>query len=227
MSLRQVTAGAVGVAKLTEPSLNNRLHHSCDYLAAIMNGLFTAKGLGSTVVRGPGRCLHLVDGTCVSKPGSKGKDWRIHNVYDLGGGGFTHLEVSEALGRGKSVGGELRIANSGDFNAKAMRHFAQGDASQNPCDFIVLAVEFVSPERSGRGKSRSHRSSAEPRAGQEPRRQRPSVHGAGAPWPLRLVSKRKPPEIAQRTRKKLWAEADKKNGKSTLRASSPRNSLSS
>jgi hypothetical protein len=67
----------------------------------------TAPGAG---LRWPGRSVRLADGTCVSKPGSTGTDWRIHGVLDLGRGGFSHLELTdqhggEALERGTPPAG--------------------------------------------------------------------------------------------------------------------------
>ena len=70
------------------------------------------------------------DSTSLSKQASKGTDWRIHGVYDLGRGGFTHLEVTdshggEALDRGKPVAGEIRIGDRGYANAQAWQRFLQ------------------------------------------------------------------------------------------------------
>ena len=49
--------------------------------------MLRAKTPGSEF-RWPGRVLRISDGSCVSKPGSKGTDWRVHAVYDLGAGEF-------------------------------------------------------------------------------------------------------------------------------------------
>ena len=72
--------------------------------------------------------LRIADGSSVSKPGSRGTDWRVHGVYDLGAGGFSHLELTdrhggEALDRGAGVEGEIRIADRGYSAAKALRRF--------------------------------------------------------------------------------------------------------
>ena len=74
-----------------------------------------AKSPGASL-RWPGRTLRAGDGTCVSKPGSKGTDWRVHGVFDLGRGGFSHLELTdehgaEALDRGAPIAGEIRIGD--------------------------------------------------------------------------------------------------------------------
>src|SRR5271168_101209 len=109
LSLRETASWAalLGVAQLTDPSLHDRLHQSCDFLSAIVDSLLAAKVAGPSLFW-PGRSIRLADGTCLSKPGSKGTDWRIHAVYDLGRGGFSALELTdghggEALDRGVPV----------------------------------------------------------------------------------------------------------------------------
>ena len=53
-------------------------------------------------------------------------DWRVHGVYDLGAGGFSHLELTdkhggEALDRGAGVEGEIRIADRGNSAGEDLR----------------------------------------------------------------------------------------------------------
>jgi len=107
-SLRQ-TAGWVsllGTAELSNPGVHYRLKQAVAFLAALVGLLLAAKAPGARL-RWPGRTLRLADGTCVSKPGSKGTDWRIHGVFDLGSGGFSHLELTGKHGAGawRAVGG--------------------------------------------------------------------------------------------------------------------------
>ena len=143
MSLRQTAAWAhlSGVADLTDASLNDRLHQSCDFLAAIVAKLLAARTL-SPCPRWPGRSLRISDGSCVSKPGSRGTDWRVHGVYDLGAGGFSHLELTdkhggEALDRGAGVEGEIRIADRGYSAAKALRRFMASAQQAKGADYLV------------------------------------------------------------------------------------------
>lgn len=126
MSLRRTAARAhsSGVADPTDASLDDRLHRSRDFLAAIVADLPRAKTPGPCP-RWPLRGLRISDGSRVAKPGSRGADWRVHGVYDLGAGGFGHLEPTdkhggEALDRGAGVEGEIRIADRGYSAAKAL-----------------------------------------------------------------------------------------------------------
>jgi hypothetical protein len=140
MSLRQTAAWAQlsGVADLTDASLNDRLHQSCDFLAAIVTHLLQAK---APCPRWRGRSIRIADGSCVSKPGSRGADWRVHAVFDLSAGGFSHLELTdkhggEALDRGVGIEGEIRIADRGYSAAKALRRF-MASAPAEAADYLV------------------------------------------------------------------------------------------
>jgi hypothetical protein len=106
LSLRQTAAWASmqGIAELSNPGVKYRLDQAAEFLALLVERLLAAKVPGADL-RWPGRTLRLADGTCVSKPGSTGTDWRVHGVFDLGRGGFSHLELTdqhgaEALERG-------------------------------------------------------------------------------------------------------------------------------
>jgi hypothetical protein len=130
-----------GVAELTAPSLSDRPHQSVGFFAAITSRLLAARAPPET---SPwhGRCLHLCDSSSISQPGSKGTDWRVHAVYDLGRSGFSHLELTDAQGaetinRGTPVAGSVMIADRGHAKAREMEAFL--DAGDGAChrDFIV------------------------------------------------------------------------------------------
>src|SRR5258708_11353027 len=128
-SLRQ-TAGWVsllGTVELSNPGIHYRLKQAVAFLAALVGLLLAAKAPGARL-RWPGRTLRLADGSCVSKPGSKGTDWRIHGVFDLGSGGFSHLELTdkhggEALERGVPLAGEIPIGDRAFAPPPGLRRF--------------------------------------------------------------------------------------------------------
>src|ERR1700677_3427016 len=111
-SLRQSSGwvSLLEIAELSNPGVHYRLKRAVAFLAALVGRLLAAKTPGANL-RWPGRTLRLADGTCVSKPASKGTDWRGHGVFDLASGGFSHLELTdaqaaEALERGAPIAGE-------------------------------------------------------------------------------------------------------------------------
>jgi hypothetical protein len=141
LSLRQTSAWAsmLGIAELSNPGVNYRLNQATDFLAALVEQLLAAKAPGADL-RWPGRILRLADGTCVSKPGSKGTDWRVHGVFDLGRGGFSHLELTdehgaEALERGAPLAGEIRIGDRNYARASVLKRFRS--QSGGKADFLV------------------------------------------------------------------------------------------
>jgi hypothetical protein len=140
MSLRQAAAwaGMHGVAQLSDPALKHRLDKAAGFLSALVARLLVERA-ASQAVHWPGRCLRIVDSTCIAQPGSTGADWRVHAVYDLDRGGFAHFEVTdgrgaEALDRGAAVPGEVRIGDRGYGRASPLQRFLDGEVS---ADFIV------------------------------------------------------------------------------------------
>ena len=217
MSLRQTAAWAhlSGVADLTDASLNDRLHQSCDFLAAIVAKLLSAR-TPSPCPRWPGRSLRISDGSCVSKPGSRGTDWRVHGVYDLGAGGFSHLELTdkhggEALDRGAGVEGEIRIADRGYSAAKALRRFVTSVKQAKGADYVVRLRWRSFRLRKPCGAKFDLIAHLQ----NMPKERNIDdvcvlIEGAGDPMQTRIVIARKPPEAAQAERERLMREARKK-----------------
>lgn len=143
LSLRATAGWAAlnGVANLTDPSLNDRLHGADGFLEAILSRLLADKA-ARPHGRWPGRCIRVADGTCISVPGSTGTDWRLHAVYDLERGGFSHVELTdghggEALDRGPAVAGEIRIADRGYGRARMLRGFMATGPDGGDVDYVV------------------------------------------------------------------------------------------
>jgi hypothetical protein len=129
-----------GVAELCGQSPNERLHRSVAFLSAILHRLLAGRPVGKTSIWA-GRCLRIADGSSLSQRGSKGTDWRIHGVYDLGGGGFSHLEITDAHGAESllhcaPVANEVLIADRGYAKTKALRACLDS-SGPHPRDFIV------------------------------------------------------------------------------------------
>jgi DDE family transposase len=217
LSLRQTAAWAhlSGVADLTDASLNDRLHQSCDFLAAIVANLLRAKTPGPCP-RWRGRSLRISDGSCVSQPGSRGTDWRVHGVYDLGAGGFSHLELTdkhggEALDRGAGIEGEIRIADRGYSAAKALRRFVASVKQAKGADYVVRLrwSSFRLRKPCGAKFDLIAHLQNMPKE-QDVDDVRVSIEGAGDPFPARIVIVRKPEEAARAERERQMREARKK-----------------
>ncbi len=217
LSLRQTAAWASmqGIAEISNPGVKYRLDQATEFLALLVERLLAAKVSGADL-RWPGRTLRLADGTCVSKPGSTGTDWRVHGVFDLGRGGFSHLELTdqhgaEALERGAPHPGEIRIGDRNYARAPVLRRFRA--QSHGSADFIVRlgwnALQLTNPA----GKPFDligYLQCLPPDPSPHEVNLRVSAGRDEPPLPVRLVVQRKTPEAAEATRTSLRRTAARK-----------------
>ncbi len=217
LSLRQTAAWASmqGIATLSNPGVKYRLDQATDFLSSLVERLLAAKVPGAEL-RWPGRTLRLADGTCVSKPGSTGTDWRVHGVLDLGRGGFSHLELTdqhgaEALERGAPHPGEIRIGDRNYARAPVLRRFRT--QSGGTADFIVRlgwnALQLTNPA----GKPFdliSYLQCLPPDLNPHEVNLRVSVGRDEPALAVRLIVQRKTPEAAEATRAALHRSAARK-----------------
>jgi Transposase DDE domain len=217
LSLRQVSAWAsmLGLAELSNPGVQYRLNQSAAFLSTLVERLLAATTPGANL-RWPGHTLRLADGTSISQPGSQGTDWRVHGVFDLGCGGFSHLELTdkhgaEGLERGAPLAGEIRIGDRNYARAPVLQRFRE--QSGNQADFIVRvgwnAFHLGTPE----GKAfdlLKHLSGLPSDLSPHEIDLYAAVGRHKEPLPLRLIIKRKTPEATNATRVALRRAAVKK-----------------
>jgi hypothetical protein len=217
LSLRETAAwaGLVGLAQLSNPAVKYRLDQAGGFLEAVVEHLLAAKaGIGAPCWRG--RSLRLADGTSLSQPGSLGTDWRVHAVFDLGRGGFSDLQLTDARGaeclsRGQPVAGEVRIADRYFARAQALRAFRA--ASDNKADFIVrLRWNALRLRQTDGGRFDLIATLRALPPGELPQEVAVQVDPGrhAAPLPLRLVLLRKPPQAAEAARSALQRYASRK-----------------
>jgi hypothetical protein len=210
-------AGEHGIASLTDEALVQRFHRAVPFLEALTQRLL---GRIDTVPCWHQRVLRVADSTSLSRPGSKGTDWRLHSVFDLALGRFTALQLTDAHGgegldRGEPVKGEIRIADRGYANAQAWQRFR--DAGGEGADFIVRmrwssirmsgpsgeAFDFIDwlqrlpPSATGAGEI--HEVAV---------RAHPGKHAP--PIPIRLIARRKSPAAMAAEHKRLYRHASRK-----------------
>jgi hypothetical protein len=209
-------AGERNIASLTEDALVQRLHAAGPFLEELTRRLLIRVGEAPCW---HGRVLRVSDGTSLSEQASQGTDWRVHGVYDLGRGGFTHLEVTdshggEALDRGEPVAGEIRIADRGYANAQAWQRFLQARSEQT--DFIVRmrwntiklvdgtgeAFDLVDWLRTRHREIETDEITAWARSG---KRQ--------TPLKIRLIARRKSPEVIEAEHQRMRQQASRKQRK--------------
>lgn len=217
LSLSQTAAWAslLEMAEVSDPALKYRLDQAVGFLEAIVTQLLAAKGAGPPL-HWPGRRLRICDGTCISQPASKGFDWRIHGVFDLGRGGFSHLaltdpHVAETIGHGAPLPGEVRIGDRNFARAPALCRFR--DQADGEADFIVRlrwkAFRLLQPDGARFDLFAHLKALPNDAAPHEVLVQAWTGRGQ-PPLPLRLIFLRKPPEATATTRQRMLRAAPRR-----------------
>ena len=217
LSLSQTAAWAtmLGLAGISDPAVKYRLDKAVEFLDAVVACQLAAQAPGAAV-RWAGRILRDADGSCFRERGSKTTDWRLHAVYDIGRGGFSHLELTdkhgaEAIDRGRPIPGEIRIGDRNFGRAASLHRYRQ--QSDNQADFIVRAgwnaFSLIRPDGADFDLI-TH-------LGTLPADMTPHemmlfarVGVLDPPLPLRLIIRRKTPEATEATRETLRREASRK-----------------
>ncbi|MGH0004653.1 IS4 family transposase [Pseudovibrio ascidiaceicola] len=219
MSLRSTAAWASvnGLGKLSDVAVLKRLKGAKTWLEHIVSALLPdAEGQ----VFPNGHRLRLVDGTCISKPGSKGTDFRVHASYDPATGRFTHLKVTdvkvaEDLTHGPVEPGDIHIADRGYARARGLHHILKEGG-----DFLVrtgwskVGLNNLDGSRFDLFAALSQVNCGAPLEHSIIIGGRIKAHHI----PARLIILRKPPEAAEQEKKRLRRNASKKGTK--LKASS-------
>ena len=216
LSLSQTAAWAAmqGLARLSDPAVKYWLDQAVPFLKALLEQQL-AERTGSVGLCWPGRSLCVVDGTHIQQPGSRGSDWLIHAGFDLGGGGFSHLELTDKFGaesaaRGPVRPGEVRVGDRNFADAKVLAGcLAQGHAQ---ADFIVRAgwKAFVLSHGGGSAFNLVEHLRTLPRDCQLHEVVVQAKVGRTGVLPLRLVILRQSAETTEHIRKRLRRNAQRK-----------------
>lgn len=215
LSLRGTVTWArgAGVARLSEVALFKRLRHASDWFGHLLAQKLAQRADLRRERLPSGLRLCLVDATAVSRPGSKGTDFRLHLKFDLEQMAIETVELTgaeggESLKRYDVEPGEIAVGDRGLGHRQGIaRIVAQGGdvivrmAWQNlplqrldgtPFD-LMASVRRLQPTEVGEWEVKT----APAQDGT------PAVAG-------RLVALCKSPEAAEAARRKLRAEARKK-----------------
>ena len=104
LSLRGTVLWAeeAGVARLSEVALFKRLRGAADWSGRLLAQVLARQSALRQEILPAGLCLRVVDATAVSRPGSKGTDYRLHLQLDLGRLTTTQVTLTDA-GGGESL----------------------------------------------------------------------------------------------------------------------------
>ncbi|MBY3039461.1 IS4 family transposase [Rhizobium laguerreae] len=216
MSLRETCAWAEagGIARLSDPSLLERLCKAAPWLGDIVAALI-AEQTKVPAGRFAGYRLRVLDGTSICHPGADRTTWRLHVGYDLATAQVDQLELTdihgaENLQRLTYAPGDIVLADRYYARPRDLRPVIDAGA-----DFIV---------RIGWNSLRLLQTNGEPfdlfaalAAQQEPEGEvQVRVHEGMTGTPptpplvLRLVVRRKDPQQAQAEQERLLKDARKR-----------------
>jgi Transposase DDE domain len=142
LSLRAAAAwaGMGGLADLSDTAVMKRMRSASAWLGEVAGALVrraAADAPGGQPGALQGRRLRISDGSVITRPGSKGPDWRLHAVYEPAAGRFTGLELTdgrgaEGFGRAEFAPGDVAMGDRAYARPPALRRILDGGA-----DFIV------------------------------------------------------------------------------------------
>ena len=203
-----------GIAEISNPGVAYRLKRAAEFLSALLDRLLAAK-LPGAALRWPGRTVRLADSTSICGPGDTTTTWRVHGVFDLGRGGFSHLALTdkhgaEALERGVPVAGEIRLGDRNYGRGPAFRRFLA--ASDGTADYIARigwnALQLATPDGQGFDLIGYVKALPVDTIPHE-RAVRVTTAPGEVPLPARLIILRKPPEATEAARQALRRAAVK------------------
>jgi hypothetical protein len=211
LSLQETSTWAAqqGLGELSKVALRKRLRQSVAWLSFLLQATLAerAGGLAQGGIR-----LRLVDATTVSRPGSRGTDWRVHLGFDLGSLSIDSLEVTGAEGgesysRFKVQEKDVVIGDRGYGHRRGLWSIVQSGG------YFVVRLNWQNlPLEDLQGESFDLLGAL--RQGKEDEAIEFAVQTAPtkgiAAIPARLVVLRKSPEAAEESRRQLLRAAKKK-----------------
>jgi hypothetical protein len=217
LSLSQTAAwgATIGLADMSPPAVKFRLDKAGDFLDGVLARLMRAAPQAQPR-RWPGRVLRAADGSSISGRASKGVDWRVHGVFDLGCGRFSHLGLTdchgaESLAHGAPVAGEIRIADRNYARPAMLRDWMAHGPGRT--DFIVRMswCAFKLATQDGKPFDLIEHLTELPQDEAPHEIMLQALTGRGTePLPLRLVLLRKTPEATEAALRKLRRQAQLK-----------------
>jgi hypothetical protein len=186
-----------------------RLRQCGDWLAMLVGQALSAAAPKAS----RGRLIRIIDATTVPKKGLGGRKrnevWRIHSAFDLPQERFGHFELTdqkdgETLDRIPVVAGEIRLADRAYLQPERMARLIEAGA-----DFVIRAGWKSARWLDCKGHALDLIAELRKAAGGlidcpiwiKPKR--------GAPFALRLVAIKKPPQAATEARRKARRSAQK------------------
>lgn len=208
-SLRKAAAWAalVGIGELSAPAVGNRLARASDWLGHLVFQMLREHGLTG---RTAPMSVRVIDATVISRPGSKGTDWRIHLGLDLEQERITSIELTgpeggETLLRHDVPAGQVILADRGYGHRPGIAH------ALNSGDHVVVRATWQNlPLQTLAGQAVDFGVCASTLSADEIGDWSLQFEHEGTTHPVRLIAMRKSAAAAEKESQRLRTEARRK-----------------
>lgn len=208
-SFRMVGAWAclIGLANLSDVAVRQRLRASQRWLGQLVLSCLVAR---RAALRRVGVRLRLIDATSISRPGSKGTDWRVHLGLDLGAQALDGVEVTDAKGgetlvRHEARPGEIEVADRAYGHRRGL-----GAALARGAWLVVRLTWQNLPLLGATGEPFDLIAWLRRAPAEEPTEEEVAVETPEGRFGLRLVAQRLPGPAAEAARRRLRERARRK-----------------
>jgi len=222
-SLRQTAAWACqkGLANLSDVALLKRLRSAKAWLGWLLAQVLSQRAQEHSL-KGLPRRLRLVDATTVSRPGSRGTDWRVHLSWDLQACRIDSVELTgseggETLSRFPVCPGDWVVGDRGYAHRRGLHWVWQSQGH-----FLIRFHPQNLPLQDRQGQPWEVLS----RLRQDPQGELWEFEVQTAPdakrkipaLPVRLLVLRKSPAATEKARQKILQEAKRKGRRASAEA---------
>ncbi len=197
-----------GIGYLSDVAVMKRLQRAKTWLTLLIGTLLEARRLQLKAAH-PAR-VRIVDGSSISGPGSKGTDYRLHLILDLGNQRIDGVEVSdvsggESLARHQSQPGDIWLADRGYARCHGV-----GTALKAGGDIAIRIGWATFPLEDEDGRPFDLFSWLRQLPATGPGEQNVKITSAEGRFSLRLIGQRLPQKAAERARRRIRRQANKK-----------------
>jgi len=214
LSLRQTAAWAQvsGLGRLSDVAVLKRLRQASEWLGAVVVRCLEERGLAAA---GRGRRVRIMDATVISRPGSRGTDWRLHLGLDLAATRvisfeLTGVEGGETFRRAAVEPGEVVLADRGYSTVKGVASVLDRSAH------VVVRLHWRTfPLLSQAGALLDIGSALETIGIGDVADWSVRFRNNGRDYPMRLIAMRKSAAATEREQRKVRYEASRKGRRVT------------
>ncbi len=198
----------INLGHLSDVAVMKRLKKTVSWLQKLIGAMLQARREDLAAIH-PVR-VHIVDGSCISEPGSTGTDWRLHLSWDLDGQRVDGIEITDAGGgetltRSQGQPGDIWLGDRG-YGRRGEVGAVLKDGGH-----VVLRIGWATfPMEEEDGRSFDLFAWLRSLPAQAPAERQVWVSTPQGRFSLRLVAQRLPQEVVEKARRRIHRRAKRK-----------------